>query len=114
MKSVDLIDKFWNVYRVNNWIHKCKWWWSILFCGHVLVLVKSYIILKTLCEEVNTKPMTHYEFWCLVLLENIDLMHFGGCDHLVSAVQCRCIRGENGSTTTTNVSVLKVKEKKQQ
>ena len=59
------------------------------FCGHGLVLVNVYIILKTLCdcEEGKVKPTSHYEFWRLDLLAKINTANFGGRDHLVSEVQ---------------------------
>ena len=62
MNSFGLSDQLWNVYLVYHWIFKYKGWWYLLFWGHGLVLVDSYIIYKTLCEEVKVNPMSHYEF----------------------------------------------------
>ena len=46
MNSFDLSDQLHNVHQVDNWVHKCKWWWYILFWVQGLVLVNSYIVLK--------------------------------------------------------------------
>ena len=50
MISVDLSDQLRNVYQVDHWMGKCKWWWSLFFWLHGLVLVSSYLIYKALCE----------------------------------------------------------------
>ena len=60
------------------------------------------------------KTMSHYEFWRLFCLENIDPNCFCGRDHLVSAVQRQGIRKKYGSTTTTTVSAHRDLEKKRQ
>ena len=60
------------------------------------------------------KPMSHYDFRCLVFLANIDPKTFGGHNHLVSAVQRRAIRGKDGSIPTTTVSAQKAKENRRQ
>ena len=104
MKSVDLSDQLRNVYRVDHWMRKCEWWWSLFFWGHGLVLANAYIIYKTLCEEVKVKPMSHYEFRRLVCLTKVDIANCGGRDHLVSAVQRRVIIKKYGYTHTTTVS----------
>ena len=72
MNSVGLSDQLWNVYQVDHWMRKYKWWWSLLFLVHGLILVNVYIIYKTLRGEVKVKPISHYEFRCLVRSENID------------------------------------------
>ena len=81
--------------------------------GHGLVLANAYIIYKTLFEEVKVKPMSHYEFRRLVCLAKVDTTHFGGRDHLVSAVQRQGIK-KCGSTETTTVSEIPGKENKWQ
>ena len=60
------------------------------------------------------KPMIHYEFRSLVCLANIDPTNFGGRDHLVSAVQRRGIRKNDGSKPNTTVSARREIEKKRQ
>ena len=57
-------------------------------------------------------PMSHYEFWRLVCLVNIDPTHFGDSNHQVSAVQRRGIRENGGSTPTMNVSDQRETEEK--
>ena len=92
-----------NVNRVDHWIRKYKWWWSLLFLCHFLFIFNVYIIYKTLWEEVKLKLMSHYEYWSLVCLANIDPTNFGGRDNLVSMVQCRIIRKKYASTPTTTI-----------
>ena len=88
-------------------MHKYKWWWYILFCGHGYVLVNVYNIYKTLCEKGKVKPMSNYEFQHMIFLENIDSTSYCGRNHLVSAVQRRGIRKQGGYTPNTTVSEQK-------
>ena len=46
MHFVDLSDQIWNVQRFDHFMCRYKWWWSILFWGHGLVLFNAYIIYK--------------------------------------------------------------------
>ena len=112
MNSVDLTDQLWNVYQVDHWMCKYKWWWYLFFQDHGLVLVNAYIIYKTQCEEVKVKPTSHYEFQRLDCLAKIDPNFFGSRDHLVSAVQRRGIIKKDGSKPTTTFSAQKEIEKK--
>ena len=103
MNFVDLSDPLRNVCRVDHWMCKYKGWWSLIFWGHVLVLVNAYIIYKTLCEQGKMKPMSHYQFQCLVCLANIDPTNFGGRNHLVSVVHYQGIIKKDESTPTINI-----------
>ena len=47
MNLVDLSDKLRNLYRVEHWMRKYKWWWYLFFWFHGLVLVNVYIFLTT-------------------------------------------------------------------
>ena len=87
MSSVDLIDQLRNVYQVVHWIFNYKWWWSLFFWFHGPVLVNTYIVYKTLCEEGKVNPTRNYKFWRLFLLAKTDPKNFGRRDHLVLAVQ---------------------------
>ena len=49
-------------------------------------------------------PISHYEFWSLVGLANIELTSFGVCGHLVSSVQLRGIQENYESTATSTIS----------
>ena len=80
---VDLSDQLRNVYQVDHWTIKYKWWWSLLSRGHGIVPVNYYIHYKTLCEEGKVKAMSHYEFQRLVCLAKTDPECFGGRIHLV-------------------------------
>ena len=57
--------------------------------------------------------MSYYKFRHLVSLDNIDPTHFGGRDHLVSAVQYQDIIKNDENTPTTTVSERREIEKKQ-
>ena len=92
MNSVDLSDQITNVYQVDYWMHKYKWWWTLLFWGHGVVLANAYIIYKKLFEEGKVKPMSHYEFQRMTCLSKFDPKRFDSCDHLVSADQRQGIR----------------------
>ena len=95
-------------------MRKYKWWWYLSFWGHGQVLVNAYIVYKTLCEEVKVNSMSRYDLWRLVFLSKIDPTHFGGRDHLVSAIQQQGIIKKYGSITTPNVSEWREIEKKWQ
>ena len=83
MNSFDLSDQLQYVCQVDLWMRMYKWWWSLLFWVHGLVLVNAYIIYKTLCEEGKVNIMSGYE----VFFAKICLTNFGGHNYPVSAVQ---------------------------
>ena len=96
MNLVEFSDQLWDVYRVDHWMRKYRWWCYLLFWGYGLLLVNAYIIYQTLCEEGKVNSMSHYEFQRLVCLADIEPKCFGGCDHLDSAFQCRDKRKKDG------------------
>ena len=53
------------------------------------------------------KLMSHYEFRCLILLAIIDPINVGRCNHLVSVVQRRGIRENDGYTPTAKCLLQK-------
>ena len=84
MNSVELSDQLWDMYRVDQWMRKYKWWQYLFFWGHLLFFFNAYILYKTLCEEGQVNPMSYYEFLRLVCLAKIYPTNVGNRDHLVS------------------------------
>jgi hypothetical protein len=66
MNGVDVADQLRNQYRVDHWMRKRKWWWSIWWWGIQVLLVNSYLLYKTaqiLVWKKNPKSvMTQYDF----------------------------------------------------
>ena len=60
------------------------------------------------------KPMSHYEFWSLVFLENIDPTNVGGRNNRVLVVQLQGIRNNGESTKNNTISALQETENKRQ
>ena len=114
INSVELSDQLQNVYRVNHWMWKYKWWWYIFSWGHGLVLFNDYIIYKNLSEEGKVNPMSNYHFWRLVCLVNIYPKMFGGRENLVSEFQQRGIWKNDLYTPPTTVLARRDIRKKQQ
>ena len=57
---VEFSNQLLNVYQLDHWMRKYKWWWYLLFWFLDLILVIAYIIYKTLFEEVKVNPINHY------------------------------------------------------
>jgi hypothetical protein len=66
MNGVDIADQLRNQYRVDRWMRKRKWWWSIWWWGIQVLLVNSYLLYKTAHLIVWKKDpktlLSHYEF----------------------------------------------------
>ena len=63
MNDVDAADQLRGSYRMDHWMRKRKWWWSIMFWAVGVTLTNSYLIYKKLCEEENKQPaFSHYKF----------------------------------------------------
>ena len=58
--------------------------------------------------------MSHYEFWSLVFLENIDPTNVGGRNNRVLVVQLQGIRNNGESTKNNTISALQETENKRQ
>ena len=58
--------------------------------------------------------MSHYEFWSLVFLENIDPKNVGGRNNRVLVVQLQGIRNNGESTKNNTISALQETENKRQ
>ena len=63
MNNVDIADQLRLIYRMDRWMRKRKWWWSIFFWGFELLMVNAYI---TYCKYFHMHdlkpPLSHYEF----------------------------------------------------
>lgn len=66
MNGVDVADQLRNQYRIDHWMRKRKWWWSIWWWGIQVLLVNSYLLYKTahvLVWKNNPKTvMSQYDF----------------------------------------------------
>ena len=58
--------------------------------------------------------MSHYEFWSLVFLENIDPTNVGGRNNRVLVVQHQGIKNNGESTKNNTISALQETENKRQ
>jgi hypothetical protein len=47
MNNVDIADQIRNTYRIDRWMRKRKWWWSIWMCGVQILLVNAYMLYKS-------------------------------------------------------------------
>ena len=46
MNNVDIANQLRGRYRPDMWMRKQKWWWSMFFWGHVIILVNAYVSYK--------------------------------------------------------------------
>jgi hypothetical protein len=47
MNNVDIADQIRNTYRIDRWMRKRKWWWSIWMWGVQILLVNAYMLYKS-------------------------------------------------------------------
>ena len=48
MNDVDATNQLQSSYRMDHWMRKHKWWWSIMFWAVGVTLTNSYLIYKKL------------------------------------------------------------------
>ena len=46
MNNVDIADQLRGFYRIDKWMRKRKWWWSMFFWCFQILLTNSYIVHK--------------------------------------------------------------------
>lgn len=47
MNNVDIADQLQGTYRLDRWMRKCRWWWSIWMWGLQVLLVNAYVLYQT-------------------------------------------------------------------
>ncbi len=47
MNNVDIADQLRGTYRLDCWMRKRKWWWSIWMWGVQVLLVNAYVLYRT-------------------------------------------------------------------
>jgi hypothetical protein len=47
MNNVDIADQLRGTYRLDRWMRKRKWWWSIWMWGVQVLLVNAYVLYRT-------------------------------------------------------------------
>jgi hypothetical protein len=66
MNNVDIADQLHGTYRLDHWMRKCKWWWSIWMWGLQVLLVNAYILYRSahlLIWKTNKKKiLSQYQF----------------------------------------------------
>ena len=63
MNNVDIADQLRLIYRMDRWMRKRKWWWSIFFWGFEVLMVNAYVTyVKFFKMHDLTPPLSHYEF----------------------------------------------------
>lgn len=72
MNHVDIADQLREHYRIDRWMRKRKWWWSVFFWAYEMLLTNSYILYCKFYEMHSLKPMSHYQYQKEVALSWID------------------------------------------
>jgi hypothetical protein len=66
MNNVDIADQIRNTYRIDRWMRKRKWWWSIWMWGVQILLVNAYILYKSAHLQIwkteKKKLLSQYDF----------------------------------------------------
>ena len=66
MNHVDIADQIRNTSRIDRWMSKRKWWWSIWMWSIQILLVNAYVLYKSahlLIWKTNKKKfLSQYDF----------------------------------------------------
>jgi hypothetical protein len=72
MNGVDIADQLRNYYRIDRWMRKRKWWWSIWWWGIQVLLVNAYVLYRTahihVWKQDKKSVMTQYNFRYQIVL----------------------------------------------
>ena len=47
MNNVDIADQLRGTYRLDRWMRKRKWWWSIWMWGLQVLIVNAYVLHRS-------------------------------------------------------------------
>eukprot|EP00957_Ditylum_brightwellii_P046456 3526143-Ditylum_brightwellii.AAC.1 len=75
MGNIDVNDQLRNYCRLDNWVCKTKWRWSIFFCGFVILPVNLYVAYVKYMRQMGIPDrdiMSQYEFGRLIALSHLD------------------------------------------
>ena len=72
MNNVDIYDQLRILYRYDWWMHKQKWWWSIVFWALQILQTNAYIIYCKYHKMHLKEPMYHYKFIESIALTWLD------------------------------------------
>jgi hypothetical protein len=66
MNNVDIADQLRGTYRLDRWMRKRKWWWSIWMWGVQVLLVNAYVLYRSahllIWKTEKKKILSHYDF----------------------------------------------------
>ncbi len=76
MNNVDIADQLRGTYRLDHWMRKRKWWWSIWMWGLQVLLVNAFVLYRTahrlIWKTEKKLILSHYEFWEAIIKACID------------------------------------------
>ena len=61
MNAIDLADQIRNIYRWDLFMHKRKWWWSIMMWCLQMILANSYILYKKYMNMHDLKAISYFD-----------------------------------------------------
>lgn len=104
MNNVDIADQIRNTYRIDRWMRKRKWWWSIWMWGVQILLVNAYILYKSAHLQIwkteKKKLLSQYDF-----RREIVLAWFG-CNDKGNENKRQLATEDEGSNKTRRVTSL--------
>ncbi len=66
MNNVDIADQLRGTYRLDRWMRKRKWWWSIWMWGLQVLLVYAYVLYRTahllIWKTEKKRILSQYQF----------------------------------------------------
>jgi hypothetical protein len=76
MNNVDIADQLRGTYRLDRWMRKRKWWWSIWMWGLQVLLVNAFVLYRTahhlIWKTEKKLILSHYEFREAIVKSWID------------------------------------------
>lgn len=100
MNGVDIADQLRGSYRIDRWMRKRKWWWSIWMWGVQVLLVNAYVLYKTahlyMWKKNKKSIMSQYEF-----RRQIALAWLSGDESSSQGKRARTISDNDGISIST-------------